>query len=115
MSVVITCLLNGRTFKEFCASLRIVASVSGLTIEGTEEPTQAELDLGIEAISTEGEKNVDNQSNKPNTPLAKDETELQSVKFSPEKAAIKENVEEVTTPVSIGKEAEIQSLLNGNL
>ena len=98
MSVVITCLLNGKSFEEFCTGLS-TSSASPTSAE-TEQP-QAETEKPIE-ITKETTPNV------PNTPL-------EGVVKSHEQATFEEKSEESNTPVTIGKEAEIQSLLNGNL
>ena len=109
MSVVITCLLNGKSFEEFCVGLS-ASSASPTTVEPNEHPIQTEA---IKVNETE-RKPADSQSTLPNTPLSKEE-DIKTVKLSSDKTAIEEKIEEICTPVSIGKEAEIQSMLNGNL
>ncbi|KAI6647318.1 protein phosphatase 2C T23F11.1-like [Oopsacas minuta] len=101
MSVIITCLLNGKTFEEFCAKL---SSSSNINLD--KEQT--------EPVNHTAENQVENGEETPSTSQTEEKEELKDLTFIPHKSPI-DIADELSSPVTVVKEAEIQSLLNGNL
>ena len=108
MSVIITCLLNGKTFEDFCANI----NKSGASILKIEK----ELSIPMDESSIAPVEN-----DKPNTPLVVNNETIVANVESPMLVSkvTEESIEELTPLVEhvqiLGKEEEIASLLNGNL
>ena len=97
MSVVITCLLKGKTFQEFCAKIN--------------KSMSKEVDIPMPEVNDE---TMESETKvQPNTPLTVVGEQLNGLVLKEKKEAIDEMDEEIPSPISVGKEAEINSLLNG--
>ena len=107
MSVIITCLLNGKSFEEFCANINKSIAPSAKF----EKELSISMDVAVD---------VPVENSKPNTPLSTSNEKLEMIKNKTIEVPLAEDPnEEVPSPqdliTPIGKEAEIASLINGNL
>ena len=106
MSVIVACLLNGKSFEEFCAKINKSC--------GSNHKIEKELSIPMDQANNEPVGN-----NTPNTPLEVNCEKLEIINNKIQPPTLVEDLdEEITTPIehiTLGKEAEIASMLNGNL